>query len=151
MVFESLLAQVAGIVAWHKVVHLLLILLVNQYHLYLVFAISDTSIEGNAIQPFGDVGLGYASSYHPLEIHDQIKCYRVNVVGINQHYVFAPFCFSIQVVVHTECKYTNFFAKLQTFRLLFRIIIWFSSYLFVPLHPKLKRSIKKVFKTKCQH
>ena len=84
MVLECLACQIAGIVAWHEVVHLLLVLIVYQYHLYLVLAISYAAIQCYAVQPLGYVGLWYAASYHPLEVHDEVERNSINVVGISQ-------------------------------------------------------------------
>ena len=123
MILECLFAQVVSIVSWYEVFHLLLVLLVNQDYLYLVLTLSHAAIECHAVKPLGDICLWNATTNHALEVNNEIKCHSVNVVCIYQYHVVTPLYFIIQFVVHMECKYTNFFAKQQTFRVLFGFLL----------------------------
>ena len=49
-----------------------------------------TAIEGYALCPTGQIGGWDASAEHTLEVHDQVECHLVDIVGIGDYHVLAP-------------------------------------------------------------
>ena len=91
---EGLFVELCVVVGRQEVMHLCALLLMDEHHLSLLpFAIvrgAKTAIEGYALCPTGQIGGWDASAEHTLEVHDQVECHLVDVVGIGDYHVLAP-------------------------------------------------------------
>ena len=62
----------------------------NQYNQCFMLSFADSSIKSDTVYPSGKVGFGYPTSYHPLEVHNKVKCNFINVISVNQYHILTP-------------------------------------------------------------
>ena len=77
VVLKGLSVEVLLKDAGSHVGHLLFTLAMEKNYLNFIFACTNASVKGNAIEPVAKVGLGNATAEHALEVYDEVKAYAI--------------------------------------------------------------------------
>ena len=98
VVLEGFPVELAGKISGSEIAELLHFAGMDENGLHLVLPLAETAVQGYAVEPPGQIGLGKTSAKHGFEIDGEVEGYAVEVFCINQYYVWAHYkCFDIMV------------------------------------------------------